>query len=100
MTQSALPNNDSTSVSIRTGSSSMKSLDAEVIRALTPLFIAGIGGLIAIFVLFLASGKDDTAKFAAGLGLAGTAITGAAGLAQPGKGSEKQQTVLDVEKQK
>jgi hypothetical protein len=54
----------------------------EVLRASTPLFLAGIGGAIAVAVVF-SPGLSDV-KMTAALGLAGTAIAGAAGLAQPG----------------
>jgi hypothetical protein len=57
----------------------MKTLNPDVIRALTPIFIALIGGVIGITVLVK---KADTAAFS----LASTAIAGAAGLAQPTKG--------------
>jgi len=50
-------------------------MNAEIIRAVTPLFIATIGGVI----------KDNDAKWSAAIGLAGTAIAGAAGLAQSTK---------------
>jgi hypothetical protein len=50
----------------------------EVIRALTPIFLALIGGVIGIAVLV-------TRPSDAGFGLASTAIAGAAGLAQPYK---------------
>jgi hypothetical protein len=58
-------------------------MNPEVIRAFTPVFLASIGGIIGIAVLV--SDSSD-AKWAAGLGLAGTAISGAAGLAQSPKG--------------
>lgn len=61
----------------------MKTNNVEVIRALTPWFLATIGGAIGLGVL-LAPGLSE-AKWAAGFGLAGTAIAGAAGLAQPNK---------------
>jgi hypothetical protein len=58
----------------------LKPMDApEVIRALTPIIIALIGGAIGIVVLL--QKPVDTAA----LGLASTAIAGAAGLAQPQK---------------
>ncbi|GAB4384471.1 MAG: hypothetical protein Kow00121_47980 [Elainellaceae cyanobacterium] len=53
-------------------------LDPEIIRALTPLMIALIGGAIGITVLIKGSSE-------AGFGVASTALAGAAGLAQPGK---------------
>ncbi|BAY24542.1 hypothetical protein NIES2100_43370 [Calothrix sp. NIES-2100] len=61
----------------------MKSLTPELIRAITPLFMAGIGAIIGVAVLV--SPKITDAKWSAGLGLAGTAIAGAAGLAQSSK---------------
>ena len=61
----------------------MKTITPEFIHSLTPIFIATIGGIIGIAVLFSPSVND--AKWAAGMGLAGTAIAGAAGLAQSGK---------------
>ncbi len=87
MTQSAFPNQDSNLADIQQGSSKSKlldtkvmraPLDAEVIRAVTPLFIAAIGGIIGITVLVMGASE-------AGFGLASTAIAGAAGLAQPHK---------------
>jgi hypothetical protein len=61
----------------------MKSLTPEVIRAITPMFMATIGAVIGVAVLV--SPKITDAKWSAGLGLAGTAIAGAAGLAQSSK---------------
>ncbi len=58
----------------------MKSLTPEIIRAATPMFMATIGAIISITVL-VSPNITDT-KWTAGLGLAGTAIAGAAGLAQ------------------
>ncbi|MFB2920613.1 hypothetical protein [Aerosakkonema funiforme] len=58
----------------------MKSLNPETIRALTPMFLAAIGGAIGIVVLVNPGLRD--AQWTAGLGLAGTAIAGASGLAQ------------------
>lgn len=55
----------------------------ETIRALTPIFLATIGGVIGIAAL-VAPGINE-AKWTAGFGLAGTAIAGAAGLAQSTK---------------
>jgi hypothetical protein len=55
----------------------------ETIRALTPIILATIGGAIGIAVL-IAPGINE-AKWTAGFGLAGTAIAGAAGLAQSTK---------------
>jgi uncharacterized membrane protein len=55
-------------------------MNPDVIRACTPLFLAGIGGAIGLGVLF--GNVQDAGKWSAGIGLAGTAIAGAAGLAQ------------------
>lgn len=62
----------------------MKSSTPELINSLTPIFIAMIGGIIGVTVLVTSSDKDS-AKWASGMGLAGTAIAGAAGLAQSSK---------------
>ncbi|MDZ8221916.1 MULTISPECIES: hypothetical protein [unclassified Nostoc] len=61
----------------------MKSSTPEIIRAITPMFMATIGAVIGVAVLV--SPKITDAKWSAGLGLAGTAIAGAAGLAQSSK---------------
>jgi hypothetical protein len=61
----------------------MKPDTPELINSLTPIFIATIGGIIGVTVLVTPSGND--ARWSAGMGLAGTAIAGAAGLAQSGK---------------
>ena len=61
----------------------MKLNISELIDSLTPMFIALIGGIIGVTV-FVTDSEDD-AKWSAGLGLAGTAIAGAAGLAQSTK---------------
>jgi hypothetical protein len=60
----------------------MKSLDAESIRAITPIVLTGAGTLIGIFAIVL---DIDANRTTAAMGLAGTALAGAAGLAQPGK---------------
>lgn len=52
----------------------------EIIRAATPLILASIGCLIGGMVIFNPNLTD--ARWSSGMGLAGTAITGAAGLAQ------------------
>ncbi len=62
----------------------MKSITPELISSLTPIFIATIGGIIGVAVLVTPS-ANDPGKWSAGIGLAGTAIAGAAGLAQSGK---------------
>ncbi len=59
----------------------MKSITPELINSLTPIFIAMIGGIIGVTVII----KEPADKWAAGFGLAGTAIAGAAGLAQSSK---------------
>lgn len=53
---------------------------SELIRAATPVILAAIGAVIAIVALLIPDLSD--AKFAAGMGLAASAVTGAAGLAQ------------------
>jgi hypothetical protein len=62
----------------------MKSLTPEVIRAITPMYMITIGAVIAVIAIVSPNAKDG-AQFSAGLGLAGTAIAGAAGLAQGSK---------------
>lgn len=57
-----------------------KEMVPDVIRACTPLFLATVGGLIGLAVL--TQPKLSEGRWAAGLGLASTAIAGAAGLAQ------------------
>jgi len=57
-------------------------LKVEMIKALTPIVLALIGGGLGIAVIFSDSQKVDSA---AGFGLASAAIAGAAGLAQPYK---------------
>ncbi|MBE9064476.1 hypothetical protein IQ256_26340 [cf. Phormidesmis sp. LEGE 11477] len=52
-----------------------------MIKASTPIVLALIGGGLGIAVIFSDGQKDS----AAGFGLAGAAIAGAAGLAQPYK---------------
>ena len=64
-----------------------KRFDVEIIRALTPICIAVIGGIIGLTVLVTAPNESASA----GLGLAGTAIAGAAGLAQPNKEQERKE---------
>jgi hypothetical protein len=61
----------------------MKRITPELIHSLTPIFIATIGGIIGVAVLFVPTNND--AKWSSAMGLAGTAIAGAAGLAQSGK---------------
>lgn len=58
----------------------------EVIEAITPLFLATIGAVIGVIVLIQPKINDTRAT--AGLGLAGTAIAGAAGLARTGRNEQ------------
>lgn len=58
----------------------MKNSISEVFEAATPLVLATIGAVIGIVVLVKPGISDTIAT--AGLGLAGTAIAGAAGLAR------------------
>ena len=64
----------------------MKSFTPEIIRAMTPMFIASVGAVIGVTVL-VSPGISET-KTSAGIGLAGTAIAGAAGLAQSSKNEQ------------
>jgi hypothetical protein len=64
----------------------MKSNIPEIIRAITPMFLATMGMFIGVAVLVSPNISD--AKWNAGLGLAGTAIAGAAGLAQGNKNEQ------------
>lgn len=57
----------------------------EVIEAITPLFLATVGAIIG-FTVIVADISET--KATAGLGLAGTAIAGAAGLARSGRGEQ------------
>ncbi|MBO3459952.1 hypothetical protein G7B40_040205 [Aetokthonos hydrillicola Thurmond2011] len=61
----------------------------ETINAVTPLFLASIGCAIAIGML-VTKDLSDT-KWTAGLGVASTAIAGAAGLAQTSGKEDKKQ---------
>ncbi|WP_019503837.1 hypothetical protein [Pleurocapsa sp. PCC 7319] len=58
----------------------------EVIEAITPLFLATIGAVIGVVVLIQPEINETRAT--AGLGLAGTAIAGAAGLARTGRSEQ------------
>ena len=60
----------------------MKLANPELIRALTPIFLAITGGIIGVSALF--SDISDS-KLNAAMGLAGTSVAGAAGLAQSNK---------------
>ncbi len=54
----------------------------EMIRAMIPMFLGGIGLVIAFAALFVPMDEKSDAKWSSAFGLAGTAIGGAAGLAQ------------------
>ncbi|MEL6439860.1 MAG: hypothetical protein AAFQ80_11475 [Cyanobacteria bacterium J06621_8] len=69
--------------------SNINSLLPDTIEAITPLFIATVGAIIGIVVLVQPAERIDNTRATAGLGLAGTAIAGAAGLARSGKGERK-----------
>jgi hypothetical protein len=53
----------------------------DMIRAITPVFLGTIGLVIGVAALVAPSNGND-AKWSSAFGLAGTAIAGAAGLAQ------------------
>lgn len=55
-------------------------MKTETILAITPLFLGSIGLILGLAVILSPNTSD--AKWAAGFGLAGTAIAGASGLAQ------------------
>ncbi|MGK7893604.1 MAG: hypothetical protein AB4372_08265 [Xenococcus sp. (in: cyanobacteria)] len=57
--------------------------NVQLIRALTPIAIAIIGGLIGISAILV--NHIDSNKLTAAMGLAGTAMAGASGLAQSDK---------------
>lgn len=61
---------------------------SEVIEAITPLFLATIGAVIGVVVLVQPEGRIDDTRATAGLGLAGTAIAGAAGLARTSRSEQ------------
>lgn len=57
----------------------MKStINPQIIQALTPMFLAAVGCVIGVCALFMTDGNKTTAA----MGLAGTAIAGASGLAR------------------
>ena len=64
----------------------MNSKVTQIIQALTPISLAIVGGAIGLAVIFSPNlntkGEDNDAKWAAAFGFSGTAISGAAGLAQ------------------
>ena len=57
--------------------------NVELIRALTPIAIAIIGGIIGVSAILV--NHIDSNKLTAAMGLAGTAMAGASGLAQSDK---------------
>lgn len=64
--------------------------NSEFIRALTPISLAIIGGVIGVSALFLPDITDT--KLTAAMGLAGTSVAGAAGLAQSNN-SDKNESI-------
>lgn len=58
-------------------------MNPEIIRAFTPVFLATIGGVIGLAAVL--SPDLSESQRSSGIGLAGTAIAGAAGLAQTTK---------------
>ena len=64
----------------------MRNSISEIIEALIPLILAIIGAVIGIVVLVQPQISETMAT--AGLGLAGTAIAGAAGLARTGSSEQ------------
>ena len=52
--------------------------NADLIRALTPITIAFIGGMVGLYAIHQVQGQELTAA----MGLAGTAMAGASGLTQ------------------
>lgn len=71
----------------------MKSFNAEMIRAITPIVLTVSGAVIGLFVVI--NERIDPQIATAAFGLAGTAIAGAAGLAQPNKGEPNAATKQD-----
>jgi hypothetical protein len=69
-------------------------MNPNVIRAFTPLVLAAIGGAIGVAVLFLPPKAEDV-KWSSAMGLAGTAIAAAAGLAQPNQNPKKPEKTPD-----
>ena len=63
------------------------SVAPEIIRALTPMFIALVGGTIGIALVFK--------PIEGGFTLASTALAGAAGLAQPGKEENRKRPQIE-----
>ncbi len=70
--------------------------ESEIIKARTPLYLVGAGTLIAIIAILAASISEKNKDLAqAAFGLAGTAIAGAAGLAQSNGKQEQNQPSLE-----
>ena len=84
MTMSSLPNRHPKPISVEAKAETSSEGKAEIIRALTPILIATIGGMIGVAVLVINPNNQ------AGFGLASAAIAGAAGLAQPNKNQKDQ----------
>ena len=61
----------------------MKPTNTDLIQALTPIFLATVGAIIGVSALF--SSNISETKLTAAMGLSGTAIAGASGLAQSSK---------------
>lgn len=72
--------NSAFSVSPASSKNSASFWTPEIIQALTPLFLGTVGCIIGVGALFLP--VDDKGRAASAIGLAGTAIAGAAGLAK------------------
>jgi hypothetical protein len=66
-------------------------MNADSIRAFTPIVLAGIGGILGLFSL-IKTPENPTA----GLGLAGTAIAGASGLANGSKDEPKEDRRIET----
>jgi hypothetical protein len=80
MAQSPFPNKGIVPTPAPRRNSKDKSEDVEIIRALTPIFIATIGAVISIVVIVVKPAEQQGF-----ITLASSAIAGAAGLAQPEK---------------
>ncbi len=63
----------------------MNTKTAEIIQALTPVFLTITGAVIGLAVIFAPNDKLKDAQWAAAFGLSGTAISASAGLAQSGR---------------
>ncbi len=61
----------------------MKTMNSDTLRALTPMLLAVIGGVLGLAAVLVDDLKPD--QRSSGIGLAGTAIAGAACLAQTTK---------------